>query len=141
MIAKLTLLAGLFLISLPLNADTQFYRWLDEKGEVHFSDKAPTTSPLSLEKIKLEKHHINSMQSTPVIKSLPNPPQQSYQSRKTKHAINKAKTNTLQKKCDGYQSRLRQLRSKMRLGYSAKQAPKLLRQERAIKDAYFEYCK
>ena len=119
----------------PLNADTKIYHWKSEDGQSHFSDKQPasTHQPRELKPSQLNTMAATATPSPSAVKkqtSPPHPEKKSHVTAKTKQA----------ERCAKYQNQLRALRGKMRNGYTAKQAPKLLQRERKLNDLRHQYC-
>ncbi len=134
---KKVLLPYLFLLILlcqSLDAAPTFYRWQDEAGQFHFSDKAPEKSAPATQVVEIKSQPLNSMPAVAPLK-LPVTPHKT-ESRKTSKSAEKANS----KRCQKYQRQLDTLRSRMRLGYSATQAPKLLRQERELNEKLYHQC-
>lgn len=135
---KITRLPCLFLpilLSHTLDAaPTTLYRWQDETGQFHFSDKAPEKGAATIQVVKIKSKPLNSMSAvTPF-----NPPITPRKTENRKADKPTKKTNT--KQCQKYQRQLDTLRSRMRLGYSATQAPKLLWRERELNEKIYHQC-
>ncbi|MCF6219411.1 MAG: DUF4124 domain-containing protein [Gammaproteobacteria bacterium] len=128
---------SLFLLSHSLVAAPTLYRWQDDEGQFHFSDKPPKHKPSSLKVLETNGRSLNSM---PSIK--PNqPPALPRTTVKTKSTSNRQDKPNNSRRCQSYQRQLDKLRSRMRTGYSATQAPKLLQRERDLNEAIYQQCK
>ncbi len=133
---KITLLPYLFLFVLLCQSlgAAPLYRWQDEAGQFHFSDKAPEKESSITQLVEINSRPLNSMPAVAPLNS-PMPPRKT-EGRKTSKLTQKPNT----KPCQKYQHQLDTLRSRMRLGYSATQAPKLLRQERELNEKIYHQC-
>ncbi len=126
----------LLLLSHSLHAAPTLYRWQDNEGQTHFSDTAPTQKNPSLEVLNIDGRSLNAM---PAIRLDNKPPLP----RKTEKTTTKSRQQSKPKntrQCQKFQRQLDNLRSRMRLGYSAKQAPRLLQRERALNESIYQ-CK
>ncbi|VAW83748.1 hypothetical protein MNBD_GAMMA18-84 [hydrothermal vent metagenome] len=133
-ITRLPCLFLLILLSQSLDAAATLYRWQDEAGQFHFSDKAPEKSSPAIQLVEIKSKPLNSM---PAVAPF-NPPITPRKIEKRKTSKPTKKPNT--KRCQKYQRQLDTLRSRMRLGYSATQAPKLLRRERELNEKIYHQC-
>ncbi len=134
---KITLLPYLFLLILlsqSLDAAPTLYRWQDEEGQFHFSDKAPEKNNATIQLVEIKSKPLNSMPAISPLK----PPIVPRKTEKRKTSKPTQKANT--KRCQKHQRQLNTLRSRMRLGYSATQAPKLLRRERELNEKIYHQC-
>ena len=134
---KITLLPYLFLFVLlcqSLGAAPTLYRWQDEEGQFYFSDKAPEKESSTTQLVEIKSKPLNSMPAVAPLKSPITP--RKTENRKT----SKLTQNPNAKPCQKYQRQLDTLRSRMRLGYSATQAPKLLRRERELNEKIYHQC-
>ncbi len=134
---KLAPLLCLFLLSHTLSASPTLYRWQDDEGQFHFSDKPPAHKPSSLEVLEINGRSLNSMPST----KLDNPPTLPRKTEKTESKRSQQSKPTNTRRCQSYQRQLDKLRSRMRTGYSATQAPKLLQRERELNELIYQQCK
>lgn len=134
---KTTLLPCLLLLILlcqSLNATPTLYRWQDEEGQFHFSDKAPEKNSPATQVVEIKSQPLNSMPAISPLK----PPSAPRKTEKRKTSKPTQKTNN--QRCQKYQRQLDTLRSRMRLGYSATQAPKLLHRERELNEKIYHQC-
>jgi len=142
-----SVILSLLLMTPPIiSADDTLYHWKSEDGQSHFSDKKPEQHTPSLKQLPLKSNKLNTMVSTPsppanmksTKPSLPsNSNSNAKKKKKKKKAAEKAKRSKL---CKKHKEQLRALRGRMRNGYSAKQAPKLLQRERTLNDLRRQYC-
>ncbi len=134
---KLTHLLCLLLLSHSLSAAPTLYRWQDDEGQFHFSDQPPAHKPRSLEVLEINGRSLNSMPPT----KLDTPPTLLRKTEKTKPKRSQQSKPTHTRRCQSYQRQLDKLRSRMRTGYSATQAPKLLQRERELNELIYQQCK
>jgi len=126
--------------SLPLLADSSVYSWRNSSGQLQFSDRPPANNPPSLRQLDLENSSLISIPAVKPIKQAPTPPNSTKPIDGKKNSPSTADV-TRSKRCHRYTQHLRKLRSRLKAGYTARQAPRLLNRERELKDKLFQECR
>jgi hypothetical protein len=122
----------LLLFFTPLLAESSIYTWTDEDGNLHFSDQPLAKHNPTHKAITLDDNRLTIIPSVePIQPGKHNKratPQENKEDKPSKAAL------AQDRKCERLERKLKKLRAKMRTGYTAKQAPKLLNKERELKD-------
>lgn len=129
-------LITLILFSAPACA-AEVHRWVDEQGNIHFTDDPPDGRQTELIDIDPD---IN-LQSAPALTSPLDKTQRRGAAPSWVREQRLQKEREQQIKCADYEEQLRHLRSRMRAGYKASQYNRLMEREASLKRRLRAQCK